>query len=433
MAAQGDTRPVTALEALAEHRELTLLGKPGSGKSTFGATVLLALAQVWQGHGGELARLGETWSHGPLLPIRIVLRRIAEQLPPGGQPARAGDLWAFIARDLDASGYGLSTQAMESVQRIARDTGALILLDDLDECGSPANRERVLAGVRELMRNAGPQCRFLLTARPYAWPEGPDPVRGVYALDDLDEEQIEQFIRAWYAALVKRKWRSPGEADRKRDDLLHARHRPDLLPLAQNPLLLTLMATLHPHRGRLPDDRADLYEESVDLLMLRWNRQIGADRALLDALGVPGLKLSDLREVLEELAFKVHEQNVGAEGTAEIGEDRLARACRAVLEGSKDKADVGVDYIEKRAGLLVGQGEKDGERQFTFPHGTFQEYLAASHLAARGDFPAECTRLAGRAPGRRRCHGSPARACGRGARGARRSPIRSAVLPSARR
>ena len=98
------------------------------------------------------------------------------------------------------------------------------------------------------------------------------------------------------------------------------------------------------------------------------------------------LKLSDLREVLEELAFKVHEQNVGKEGTADIGEDRLVRAFRPLLNNSKDKADVVVDYIEKRAGLLIGQGEKDGERQFTFPHRTFQELLAACHLAAQGDF-----------------------------------------------
>ena len=217
------------------------------------------------------------------------------------------------------------------------------------------------------MRTAGPRCRFVLTARPYAWPSGPDPARGVYALADLDDAQIEQFIHGWYAALVERKWRSPGEAERKVGDLLAARHRPDLLPLARNPLLLTLMATLHTNRGRLPDDRADLYDESVDLLLLRWNRQIGADKALLDELAIPSLKLSDLREVLEELAFKVHEQNVGKEGTADIGEDRLVRAFRPLLNNSKDKADVVVDYIEKRAGLLIGQGEKDGERQFTFP------------------------------------------------------------------
>lgn len=99
--------------------------------------------------------------------------------------------------------------------------------------GNGASRDRVLGAVHELMRTAGNQCRFVLTARPYAWPGGPEPARGVYALADLNDEQIEQFIRAWYAALVKRRWRSPGEAERKLDDLLDARHRPDLLPLAR--------------------------------------------------------------------------------------------------------------------------------------------------------------------------------------------------------
>ena len=402
-----ETRPVTALEALAAHRELTLLGKPGGGKSTFGAHVLLALAQAWQGHGAELDHLGETWTLGPLLPIRVVLRRFAEQLPSGDQPARAGDLWRFIGRDLDASGYGLSPDTMQYVQRIARHTGALILLDGLDECGSSAARERVLNAVKEIMRTAGPRCRFLLTARPYAWPGGPDPERGVYALADLNDDQIEQFIRGWYQALVTRRWLSPGEGERKMADLLDARQRPDLAPLARNPLLLTLMATLHANRGRLPDDRADLYNESVDLLMLRWNRQIGADKALLDELAIPTLKLSDLREVLEELAFKVHEESAARQGdadaapdgTADIGEDRLVRAFRPLLQGSRDKAAVVVDYIEKRAGLLVGQGEKDGERRFSFPHRTFQEFLAACHLAAKDDFPAECARLARAAAG----------------------------------
>lgn len=403
----GEQRRVSALEALAVHRELTLLGKPGSGKSTFGAHVLLALAQAWQGHQDQLDALGETWTHGPLLPIRVVLRRFADRLPDSGRPVRAGDLWAHIGDELQSSGYGLSAKTLDYVQRIARCSGALILLDGLDECGAGNARERVMGAVRELMRTAGPKCRFLLTARPYAWPSGADPRRGVYALDDLSDERIEQFIEAWYRALVRRGWRSPGDADRKRIDLLAARNRPDLEPLTRNPLLLTLMATLHTNRGRLPDDRADLYNESVELLMLRWNRQIGADKALLDELAIPTLKLADLRGALEELAFKLHDESSSparladpaADRTADIGEDRLIRALRPLLRDSRDKAAVVVDYIEKRAGLLIGQGEKDGERQFSFPHRTFQEFLAACHLQAQDDFPAECVRVARLAPG----------------------------------
>lgn len=404
---RGGTRPVLALEALATHRALTLLGKPGSGKSTFGAYVMLVLAQAWQGHGSELAKLGEHWTHGSLLPIRVVLRRFAEQLPSGDKPACAGDLWAFIARDLKDRSHGLGDEPGKYLQRIARKSGALMLLDGLDECGSNATRQRVLAAINEIQRSTGAKCRFLLTARPYAFPGGPDPAQDIYALADLDDDQIEQFIRAWYATLVTRRWLSPGDAERKLADLLDARQRPDLLPLARNPLLLTLMATLHANRGRLPDDRADLYNESVDLLMLRWNRQIGADKALLDELGDPSLKLSDLREVLEQLAFEVHAESVAvdakadpsSDGTADIGEDRLVRAFRPLLKDSRDKAAVVVEYIEKRAGLLIGQGERKGERQFAFPHRTFQEFLAACHLAAQEDFAARCRGLAREAVG----------------------------------
>jgi len=397
--ASHETRPVSALEALAQHRELTLLGKPGGGKSTFGASVLLASAQAWQGHPDKLAELGKDWKHGAKLPIRVVLREFAEQLPAGDQPARAGELWAYIGKELEDSGHGLSADAIKHVKRIADNHGALILLDGLDECGDSTRRERVLGAVKEFMKNAGPACRFVLTARPYAWPGGSDPKSGIYALADLNDAQIEQFIRAWYAALVERKWRSPADATRKMDNLLQARQRPDLLPLAQNPLLLTLMTTLHTNRGRLPDDRVDLYSESVDLLMLRWNQQIGADKALLDTLDIPGLKLSDLREVLEELAFIIHEISVGQHGTANIGEYRLVRAFCPLLNNSKDKADVVIDYIEKRAGLLLGLGEKEGERQFNFPHRTFQEFLAACYLSNQNDFPAKCLRLARAAPG----------------------------------
>ena len=250
------------------------------------------------------------------------------------------------------------------MQRIARNTGALMLLDGLDECGSGAARERVLAAVNELMRSAGPKCRFLLTARPYAWPGGADPEQGVYALADLNDDQIEQFIRGWYQALVTRDWLSPGEAERKMTDLLDARRRPDLAPLAGNPLLLTLMATLHANRGRLPDDRADLYDESVDLLMLRWNRQIGADKALLEELAIPTLKLSDLREVLEELAFKVHEESVGQRHSdrRRIGEGRIAAARLSAAAEQQPGQGRGGGRLHREARRPADRPGREGRR-----------------------------------------------------------------------
>ena len=348
----------------------------------------------------------------------MVLRQFAASLPAGQATARAGDLWAHIGREMQASGLGAGAAPERYLQRIAQRSGALFLLDGLDECGDAARRAAVQAAVRELIDTAPPACRFVLTARPYAWPQGPNAERGVYALAELTDEQIAQFIRAWYAVLQRRGWRNAADAERKCADLLAAHQRPELLPLARNPLLLTLMATLHSHRGGLPDDRVQLYDDSVNLLLQKWNQPVGADKALLDELAIPGLTLTHLRTVLEEVAYEAHlaSQGDGAASakhgkgdTADIGEDALVRAFKPLLNDSKDKADVVLDYIEKRAGLLVALGGlhddkapaapsalvgKPGERRFTFVHRSFQEFLAACHLGERDDFEVECKALA---------------------------------------
>jgi formylglycine-generating enzyme required for sulfatase activity len=379
---RDESRRVAALEAFAHHPSFALLGKPGSGKSTFVTYVALSLAQAGLGEVKIEERLSNEWTHGALLPIRIILRQFAasEFLREG----RAGEVWQFIGDELTK--IGLPEKAGEMFKEIALKDGALFLLDGLDEAGDPSRRALALKAVKELMGGAGDRRRFLITARPYAWEDAEQKIAQLpfYPLADFDDDQIKTFVTHWYEAIERAGW-AVSDLKEKTGSLQRAATT-SLKVLGRNPLLLTLMATLHTNRGRLPDDRADLYNDVIDLLMQRWNEAIGADKGLLDSLNVAGLRLANFRSKIEQLAYEAHEANVGAQGAADIPRGDLVRAFSPLLGGSDDKAKLVVDYIEKRAGLLLGQGEKNKEPQFTFPHRTFQEYLAACYLARQNDF-----------------------------------------------
>ncbi len=395
----GDGPRVAALEALAEHPRLVLLGAPGSGKSTLSLYLALSLAEACLGATGALERIGPAWTHGPLLPVRVVLRQFAASLPADCRTGTAQHLWDYLAgewRSLAPHGE------LESVVRDLTDkAGVLFLLDGLDEVGDGGRRTRVLEAVQAFVASAGPASRFLLTARPYAW-EAPEQkiadFPAAYRLADFDSKQIAAFIERWYTAVAALGWVNAAEATEQTASLRIAVKRPDLQPLAQNPLLLTLMATLHSNRGRLPDDRADLYNEVVELLLQRWNEPSGADRGLLDTLQVPSLKLADLRGVIERVAYDAHAGHIDRPGPADIPGPALLEAFRPLLGGSLDKAEQVLAYIEDRAGLLLGQGGHGALRQYSFPHRTFQEFLAACYLAGQDDLGKWAFDLAGAAP-----------------------------------
>lgn len=384
---EAKLQPVSALDALAHYPKLTLLGRGGCGKSTFGAWVLLVLAQAWREQVTLEDTLGASWTHGRLLPIRVVLREFAADLRTGRVTANASGLWAHVAHRLGTR-YCTEDRTLRYLQGIAREHGALFLLDGLDECG--ADRERVNAAVEDLARCWGGKSRFLRTARPSAWPQGTAPEQGVYTLAALDQEKIGAFIQTWYDAVARRGWPLKRPVDQMVGDLVQACRQRDIAALAGNPLLLTLMTIIHTTRARLPEDRAELYGCAVDLLLQRWDdaddRQ--GSRVLCETLKCRDFPLDNLKEVLAKVAFEVH-----ADQAPYVGEDRLKRALRMLTDRSDDRAAQVIDYLEDRTGLLICDvpkgGDPDQERQFSFPHRTFQEYLAAFHLAKFCPEPAE--------------------------------------------
>jgi formylglycine-generating enzyme required for sulfatase activity len=212
----------------------------------------------------------------------------------------------------------------------------------------------------------------------------------------FEDDQIDFFLHRWYAVRGRKlDWdeeRCKQEARSLSEAIKDPRYH-HLRELARYPLLLTMMAQLHGKDGSLPDDRADLYERIVTLLLATWQNRLVRDVAVQQAVQSDrilyldmSLSLPELREVLERVAFTVHEQQQRTKdrdkGQAAISRLLLLEALREKLGGSLDAADTVLAYIQQRAGILVARDKET----YAFPHKTFQEYLAACHFIGKPDF-----------------------------------------------
>jgi formylglycine-generating enzyme required for sulfatase activity len=396
-AEREESRAVTALEAVIGNRRLVLLGDPGSGKSTFVTHLGLCLAlHSHQPQAGWLDRLaGWPTADGDLTPLLVVLRDFARTLPARqGQRPSASWLWEFVGERLRAQNLDFVAPALYKLLDAGK---VIVLLDGLDEIPTAQQRGQVRDAV-QVFTERYPACRMVVTCRTLSYqdPKGQLSDWPAYRLAEFDEPKIDSFIAAWYGELARLTVVTGDEAVRMTRRLQEAVRRKDLHELAGNPLLLTVMALVHGHRGRLPDARALLYEETVDILLLRWEQiKAGGDeealplRALLQQVDRTDV---DLKVVLRRLAFEAQQGGGAGENSslADIGELRLLKALAELHpDKSLQWAEAVLEVIRLRAGLLVERAPE----VYTFPHRTFQEYLAGAHLAAQADFAGRAASL----------------------------------------
>jgi formylglycine-generating enzyme required for sulfatase activity len=393
------------LEAVARGNppRLMLLGAPGGGKSTFVNHLVLCLAgtaiaahtmDVSQPEDDWLARL-DGWQLGALLPVRVVLREFAAF--PGITRAARGSLSTLLEYLRET--LGAQADAFELLRSALTDGHAILLFDGLDEVvGEPA-LSRVVESIAE---TAGiyKRCPIVVTCRVLDYQSNPRrQISGfdVKVLAPLTGEQIDQFVAAWYAELAASGREALGNAAALQQALAG---RAELRELAQLPLLLTMMAVVHAGKGRLPDARALLYYECIDLLLLRWRQDPGAPD-VLESLQLPTFRGSDLLALMARIGYAAH---VATERAAEQAaqpanlsraqvQQLIAEAFEPYSTGDPIRRDTLVSQllhaIAMRNGLLLKQSGEQGE-SYSFPHRTFQEFLAGYHLKRQRDYRRMC-------------------------------------------
>ena len=378
----------TALELIRHESAIVLLGDPGSGKTTVLRHLALGFAHaslhadaVGAAIDSELA-----WN-GPLpLPILVQLRRFAEGL--SGPPNSADPLLRHIEGVL--AGDRLDTLARHVLTRLEAGS-VIVLLDGLDEVADATRRAWVSQSAARF-QSRFPQCRIVLTSRIYAYREPcllPPPFR-VVTIQPLEQPAQDEFLLRWYRAALLQGSELVGDEqeraaqERSRELIDALSRRPRLREIAANPLLLTMIALVHQHRMRLPQQRARLYEECLLLLLEQWElHHADGERAGLAAeLGVPDQ--TDRLALIQPIAYELHVCGREEASNLEARRWLLERFLDLAHDnGERAKALIErfLDFLEGRSGLLIARDIKD---RYAFPHKTFLEYLAARELV-RGE------------------------------------------------
>lgn len=364
---EPDRQLINMLEAIADDRRVLILGDPGVGKTTFLKYLVGAVARQGLGEAKDLP------SEIAGFPILVRARDYASISPE----EMTLPFVEFLARHLASLGF---SDLIDYVKGQLAAGECIILIDGLDELVNERQRRQIVTQIEDFgLQYLGN--RIIITSRIASLQDAPlfSAQWARHVIVPFDEEQIDWFISAWYRWLASTGMVDTARAEEQTKSLIQAlRQYRQFGELASNPLLLTVIATLHTFKGGLPQDRVTLYSEISDLLFARWERMKAPEKSLLERLDVPGLKISDLQAALAEVAFRMQTSNETVMDKA-----TLMKVLAPYLGSSWDRASHLAEYMSERAGLLI----EIAAEEYSFVHLTFQEFFAARYLSSQREYP----------------------------------------------
>lgn len=342
---------VPGLEAVARSSKLMVLGKPGSGKSTF------------------LKFLAIRCNQGELQPERIPIFLELKAFARNASKKNNFSLLNYISEELRIC--EISDRQMETLLYEGR---FLILLDGLDEVKKEAF-DTVLSEVSDFstiyFRN-----QFVISCRTATYHSQFEHFINV-EIADFNREQIENFAKKWFVAIARN---STKEGLIKATQFLEKLYLPEnqqIRELAVTPILLNLICLVFQDKGDFPSKRSKLYEQGLDILLQRWDesRNIKRDEAYRH------LSLEDKKELLSYVAFITFERGDYFFEEDQI-QQRIADYLRILPDTQTESRILKRDSkavlksIEAQHGLLVERARGI----YSFSHLTFQEYFTARQI-----------------------------------------------------
>ncbi|HEX8652002.1 MAG TPA: NACHT domain-containing protein [Pyrinomonadaceae bacterium] len=355
-----------------------ILGDPGSGKSTL--LRFLALAGISQ-------PLQQRYNAEPdeRLPIFITLRRYADELK-----SRANLPLIDYIQEVVQGDFSLKSADLDFFEYYLESGQAVLFFDGLDELPSPHFKQIVRDRIRTLVTTY-PGNTTIVTSRIVGY-ENPfrfdEKEFGHYRLTRLQLPEIKQFVEDWYRVRIE----NEREREANVQDLIRIMQDEDhaaIRELAENPLLLTIVALVHRIDAVLPDERVVLYKKCTETLLNTWHTWKFRDSEPKNRGKVERRN----RQRMEAIAHWMHCRSGGTgknQRAVVPYKDLSTFLTKHIAEVEKttdpdndaeDLANEFLEFVKKRAGLLI----ELGDNQYSFVHLTFQEYLTASHIKTNSE------------------------------------------------
>ncbi len=332
---------------------LAIIGPPGCGKSTLLAHVACRTARC-------------TRRDRRRVPILLALREHATAI--------ATDPKATLPQLVRSAASGVpGAEPHGWWDRQLRTGHCVILLDGLDEIARAQDRRAAARWVERQIASY-PGNHFVITSRPHGFTGPVIAQADILAVRPFTAGQVQRFLDRWYIAAEQHATGAASKAQMRAVRILAShsasglltllRANPALYDLAVNPLLLTMIATVHRYRGALPGSRADLYSEICQVLL---SRRIQA-KNLPELLPWPAK-----HKLLTALACQMMRDRISdlpaSQALGILGP--LLRRLPQSVTGQAFLDDA------SRHGLL----SESGPGRYSFAHLTLQEYLAARHIS----------------------------------------------------
>ncbi|MBU0614036.1 NACHT domain-containing protein [Patescibacteria group bacterium] len=318
------------------HR-LYVLGKPGSGKTTFLKYLV---------HQTLEAQMDK-------IPILVTLRDWASSKL---------DLLSFVTKQFDICDFPDSTPFIEYLLETGQ---AIVLFDGLDEVPDQDKiRSQVTNALHDFCRKYQ-KTQIIITCRiaatDYSFTEFT-----YIEMADFSKGQVEIYSRKWFGKDITKAEKFLVE--------LRKEENKGVRDLGRSPLLLSMICLAYNETLTIPKRRVELYEEALDALLKKWDssRNIQRDEVYKD------LSLGRKRQMFARIAAETFEK-----GEIFFTKKQLAKSIETYLnnlpladDNQIPDGEIVLRSIEAQHGIFV----ELAQGIYAFAHLTFQEYYTAKYI-----------------------------------------------------